>query len=62
MVEEYQKILSEHKIKYYFQGQPTESKYWFCLDLDWIEETFLTREPGLFKRIYQKHIPVQADK
>ena len=38
------------------------SQHWFKLYPHWIEQNFLTRNPGFFKRLYQQHIPVHADK
>ena len=29
---------------YLLQGRPERSKYWFNLDLDWIEDNFMTME------------------
>ena len=50
------------KIKYLFQGQFTRSQYWFKLDPDWIEENLSTRDPDIFKRVYQKYITGKSDK
>ena len=33
------------EIRYLFQGQSTRSQHWFKLDYDYIEDTFMTREP-----------------
>ena len=51
------KILSVTKIEYLFQEQSSISEHWFKLDTHWIEESFMTRDPGLFKNIDQKNIP-----
>ena len=38
-----------------FQGQSARSQLWFDLDLDWIEINFSTREPDLYKKLFQSH-------
>ena len=52
----------ESEPTYQIQGQSARSQHWFDLDHDWIEETFMAREPGFFKRIYLKCIPGQTNK
>ena len=47
------KIKNEAKFK--FQGQLARSQRWFDLDFDCIEVDFITREPGLCKKIFQSH-------
>ena len=37
---------------YQFQGQYARSQHWFELDPDWIEDTFMTRDPDFFKRLH----------
>ena len=44
---------NEDKLK--IQGQSARSQGWFDLDFDWIEENFSTREPELYKKIFQSH-------
>ena len=34
--------------KFKFQGQSARSRYWFDLDLDWIDVNFSTREPDFY--------------
>ena len=33
---------------YNFQGQSARTKRWFGLDHEWLEETFMTREPDFY--------------
>ena len=35
----------EHKREYLFQGKSARSKHWFDLDIEWVEENFIIREP-----------------
>ena len=44
---------NEAKLK--FQGQSARSQGWFGLYFDWIEENLSTREPELYKKIFQSH-------
>ena len=46
---------NKNEDKFKFQGQYARSQRWFDLDFDLIEEDFNVREPGLFKKIYQRH-------
>ena len=39
--------------KFKFQGQSARSQRWCDLDFDWVEENFSTREPDLYRKIYQ---------
>ena len=39
--------------KFKFQGQSARSRYWFDLDLDWIDINFSTREPDFYKIPFQ---------
>ena len=39
----------EPEPQYNFKGQSTRSQDWFDLDPDWIEDNFLTGEPGFSK-------------
>ena len=41
--------------KFKFQGQSARSRYWFDIDLDWIEINFSTREPDFYKKLFQNH-------
>ena len=41
--------------KIIFQGQSARSRYWFDLDLDWIDINFSTGEPGFYRKLYQNH-------
>ena len=52
-ITESNKNKNEDKSK--FQGQSEKSQRWFDLDSDWIEEYFITREPGLYNKIYQRY-------
>ena len=42
-----------------FQGKLEISQSWFDLDLDWIEIDFSTREPDLYKKLFQSHDDTQ---
>ena len=35
----------ETKRKYLFQANPEISKHWFDLDIEWVADNFITREP-----------------
>ena len=39
--------------KFKFHGQSARLQHCFGLDFDWIEEHFITHEPGFYKTIYQ---------
>ena len=41
--------------KFKFHGQSARSRYWFDLDLDWIDINFSTCEPDFYKKIFQNH-------
>ena len=53
------KITEENKnkneYKFKFQGQSARSQCWFDIDFDWIKENFSTREPDLYKKMFQRH-------
>ena len=51
------KIRNEAKFK--FQGQSVRSKLWFDLDFYWIGVKFSTREPDLYKKLFQSHDDTQ---
>ena len=51
------KIKNEAKLK--FQGQSAISQKCFDLGLDWIEVNFSTREPDLYKKLFQSHDDTQ---
>ena len=42
-----------------FQGQLERSQLWFDIDLDCIEIKFSTREPDLYKKLFQSHDDTQ---
>ena len=44
--------------KYNFQGQSAISKRWFDIDREWLEETFMTREPDFYKNCIKLNIGV----
>ena len=44
-----------NKAKLKFQGQSARTQCCFDLDFEWIEENFSTREPELYKKIFQSH-------
>ena len=39
--------------KFKFQGQSARSKFWFDLDLYWIDINFSTREPDFYKSFFK---------
>ena len=41
--------------KFNFQCQSVRSQRWLDLDFDWIEESFSTREPELYREIFQRN-------
>ena len=41
--------------KFKCQGQSARSRYWFDLDLDWIDINFSPREPDFYKKIFQNN-------
>ena len=47
------KIKNEAKFK--FQGQSAISQRWFDHAFEWIELNFITREPDLYKKVFQSH-------
>ena len=46
---------NKNESKFKFQGQTGRSRLWFELDLDWIDIKFSTREPDLYKKLFQIH-------
>ena len=42
---------NKNESKFKYQGQSKRSKYWFDLDLDWIDINLSTREPGFYKNV-----------
>ena len=48
---------NEDKLK--FQGQSARSHCWFDIDYEQIEETFSTREPGIYQIIYRSRDETQ---
>ena len=51
---------TEKPKKYLFQGQSARSKRWFDIDIDWLEEEFIKREPQFYKKLFQSNIQGQA--
>ena len=47
--------------KFKFQGQSARSQLWFDLNLDWIDINFSTREPDLYKKLFQSHENKQVE-
>ena len=56
------KQITKSKETYFFQVQSTGSKHWFFIDIDWLEEKSVTREPDFFNRLFQRNIEGQAVK
>ena len=52
----------ESQLVYLFQGQSKISQHCFNIGPYCIDDNFMTRDPGLFKRLYHKHFPVQSNK
>ena len=50
---------NKNEAKFKFQGQSERSQRWFYLDLDCIEVNFSTREPDLYKKLFQSHDDTQ---
>ena len=50
---------NKNEAKFKFQGLSARSQIWFDLDFDWIEVNFSTREPDLYKNIFQIHDDTQ---
>ena len=50
---------NKNEDKFNFQGRYARSQHWLDIDFDWIEENFSTREPGLYKKIFQRHDETQ---
>ena len=53
------KIENENTKKYQLQGRSARSTRWFDLDHEWLEETFYTREPDLYKPLCKMNTKVQ---
>ena len=50
---------NKNEAKFKFQGKYARSQQWFDLDFDWIEVNFRTREPDLYKKLFQIHDDTQ---
>ena len=46
----------ENTKRYDFQGQSARSRRWFDLDHEWLEENFMTREPGFYRPVGAKQV------
>ena len=46
---------NKNEAKFKFQGQSERSQHWFDLDFDCIELNFSTREPNLYKKLFENH-------
>ena len=51
---------NKNDAKFKFQGQSAISHCWFDLDFDIIGVNFSTREPDLYKKIFQRHYDTQG--
>ena len=49
----------ENTKKYHFQGKSARSIRWFFLDHEWLEETFRTRKPYFYGKLYKINIEGQ---
>ena len=50
---------NKNETNFKFKSQSARSQSWFDLDFYWIEETICTREPDLYKKIFQSHDDTQ---
>ena len=50
---------NKNKDKFKFQGQSARSQHWFDPDFGCIEDNFSTREPDLYRKIYQRRDKTQ---
>ena len=46
----------------FFYGQSERSMHWLYLDLDWIEDNFMTTEPKSFKRLLNAILKYNMEK
>ena len=56
------KNTSKSKVRYLFQKKSEISKNCFDIDLDCIEDNFMTKKSNFFKRMSQRNIKGQAVK
>ena len=52
-------IKNKNEVTFKFKGGSAKSQRWFDLDFDYIEETFSTREPDLYRKIFHMHDKTQ---
>ena len=50
---------NEAKLK--FQSHSARPQSWLNIDIGWIWENIITREPGLYRKIYQRHDKTQDE-
>ena len=50
---------NKNEAKFKFRGQSARSQCSFDLDFYWIEVNFITREPDLYKKLFQSHNDTQ---
>ena len=50
---------NENEAKFKFRGLSVRSQRWFYIDFDWVEVNFSTREPYLYKKLFQIHDDIQ---
>ena len=50
---------NKNEAKFKFQGQSARSQRWFDLDFDCIGVNFSTREPNVYKKLFQIHDDTQ---
>ena len=48
--------------KYNFLGESSRSRRWFDLDPEWLEESFMTREPHFYKNFIKQILGVTIKK
>ena len=46
---------NKNEAKFKFKGQSAISQRWFDIGFDWIEVNFSTRDPDLYKKLFQIH-------
>ena len=52
---------NKNEAKFKFQGQSARSQLWFDIELNWVDINFSTREPDLYKKLFQSHDDTQED-
>ena len=48
-------VKDKNSSKFKFLCQSARSRYWFDIDLDWIDINFSTREPDFYRILFHNH-------